>query len=215
MKLRSWYATMWYTPTWRYATMWYTRRYEIPLIRDCCNHKWSCTSGADGFRPHYKTIAAGIGSSSLPPPTYKFPVAASRVRERVYAPQSEALPPHLPPLPHWKWKKCKNQPFSANFWKFFHLRNTFFPLNSPTKNSGAAIASFYETTNSEFLVQGNFKHSREHWYNAFYDYKRFMPLNPGHSNGKKGYQARPWTHKKHPKHVFPGLKFSSLNKYWV
>ena len=28
MKLRSWYATMWYTPTWRYATMWYTRRYE-------------------------------------------------------------------------------------------------------------------------------------------------------------------------------------------
>ena len=27
MKLRSWYATMWYTPTWRYATMWYTRRY--------------------------------------------------------------------------------------------------------------------------------------------------------------------------------------------
>ena len=29
MKLRSWYATMWYTPTWRYATMWYTRRYDI------------------------------------------------------------------------------------------------------------------------------------------------------------------------------------------
>ena len=26
-KLRSWYATMWYTPTWRYATMWYTRRF--------------------------------------------------------------------------------------------------------------------------------------------------------------------------------------------
>ena len=26
MKLRSWYATMWYTPTWWYATMWYTRR---------------------------------------------------------------------------------------------------------------------------------------------------------------------------------------------
>ena len=24
----------------------------------------------------------------------------------------------------------------------------------------------------------------------------------GHSNGKRGYQARPWTHKEHPKHVF-------------
>ena len=23
----------------------------------------------------------------------------------------------------------------------------------------------------------------------------------GHSNGKRGYQARPWTHKKHPNHV--------------
>ena len=23
-----------------------------------------------------------------------------------------------------------------------------------------------------------------------------------HSNGKRGYQARPWTHKKHPNHVF-------------
>ena len=29
MKLRSWYATMWYTPTWRYATMWYTRRIAV------------------------------------------------------------------------------------------------------------------------------------------------------------------------------------------
>ena len=26
MKLRSWYATMWYTPTWWYATMCYTQR---------------------------------------------------------------------------------------------------------------------------------------------------------------------------------------------
>ena len=27
--------------------------------------------------------------------------------------------------------------------------------------------------------------------------------SPGsHSNGKRGYQARPWTHKKHPNHVF-------------
>ena len=24
----------------------------------------------------------------------------------------------------------------------------------------------------------------------------------GHSNGKRGYQARPWAHKKHPNHVF-------------
>ena len=24
----------------------------------------------------------------------------------------------------------------------------------------------------------------------------------GHSNGKKGYQARPWTHKEHPNHIF-------------
>ena len=46
MKLRSWYATMWYTPTWRYATMWYTRRnLSIPLHSLCC--KWwfkVCTS---------------------------------------------------------------------------------------------------------------------------------------------------------------------------
>ena len=27
-------------------------------------------------------------------------------------------------------------------------------------------------------------------------------LPGGHSNGKRGYQARPWTHKKHPNHVF-------------
>ena len=32
-----------------------------------------------------------------------------------------------------------------------------------------------------------------------------------HSNDKMGYQARPWTYKKHPKHVFPRLKFASLN----
>ena len=30
---------------------------------------------------------------------------------------------------------------------------------------------------------------------------------------QEGYQARSWTHKKHPKHVFPRLKFASLNKY--
>ena len=30
---------------------------------------------------------------------------------------------------------------------------------------------------------------------------------------QKGYRARPGTHKKHPKHVFLGLKFASLNKY--
>ena len=24
----------------------------------------------------------------------------------------------------------------------------------------------------------------------------------GHSNGKRGYQAPPWTHKKHPNHIF-------------
>ena len=35
----------------------------------------------------------------------------------------------------------------------------------------------------------------------------------GHSNDKRGSQARPWTHKKHPKHVFLRLKFASLNKY--
>ena len=34
MKLRSWYATMWYTPTWRYATMWYTRRIIISVIKN-------------------------------------------------------------------------------------------------------------------------------------------------------------------------------------
>ena len=28
----------------------------------------------------------------------------------------------------------------------------------------------------------------------------------GHSNGKRGYQARPWAHKKHPNHVFSGMK---------
>ena len=30
---------------------------------------------------------------------------------------------------------------------------------------------------------------------------------------REGYQARPWTHKKHPKYVLLGLKFASLNKY--
>ena len=48
-------------------------------------------------------------------------------------------------------------------------------------------------------------------------WKCFNPRNQnhpgGHLNGKKGYQARPWTHKKHPKHIFLGLKFASLNKY--
>ena len=34
MKLRSWYATMWYTPTWRYATMWYTRRIVFNRISE-------------------------------------------------------------------------------------------------------------------------------------------------------------------------------------
>ena len=28
----------------------------------------------------------------------------------------------------------------------------------------------------------------------------------GHSNGKRGYQARPWTHKKHPITYFSGMK---------
>ena len=28
----------------------------------------------------------------------------------------------------------------------------------------------------------------------------------GHSNCKRGYQARPWTHKKHPNHIFSGMK---------
>ena len=27
------------------------------------------------------------------------------------------------------------------------------------------------------------------------------PGGGGHSNGKRGYQARPWTHKKYPNHV--------------
>ena len=35
----------------------------------------------------------------------------------------------------------------------------------------------------------------------------------GQLNSKRGYQACPWTHKKHPKHIFPGLKFESSNKY--
>ena len=29
----------------------------------------------------------------------------------------------------------------------------------------------------------------------------FTRRGGGHSNGKRGYQARPWTHKKHPNHV--------------
>ena len=32
--------------------------------------------------------------------------------------------------------------------------------------------------------------------------KNYRPRGGGHSNGKRGYQARPWTHKKHPNHVF-------------
>ena len=38
-------------------------------------------------------------------------------------------------------------------------------------------------------------------------------LPGGASNDQRGYQTRPWTHKKHPKHVLLGLKFASLNKY--
>ena len=34
------------------------------------------------------------------------------------------------------------------------------------------------------------------WQNRHKQYKNI------HSNGKRGYQARPWTHKKHPNHVF-------------
>ena len=35
----------------------------------------------------------------------------------------------------------------------------------------------------------------------------------GHWNDKRGYQVRSWTHRMHPKQVFPGLKFAPLNKY--
>ena len=38
-------------------------------------------------------------------------------------------------------------------------------------------------------------------------------LPGGASNDQMGYQAHPWTHKKHPKRVLLRLKFSSLNKY--
>ena len=31
-------------------------------------------------------------------------------------------------------------------------------------------------------------------------------LHGGHSNGKRGYQARPLTHKKDPNHIFSGMK---------
>ena len=40
----------------------------------------------------------------------------------------------------------------------------------------------------------------------------WTPLLPGggggHSNGKRGYQAHPGTHKKHPNHVFSGMKIN-------
>ena len=36
--------------------------------------------------------------------------------------------------------------------------------------------------------------------------KYFPRGGGGHSNGKREYQARPWTHKKHPNHVFSGMK---------
>ena len=32
-------------------------------------------------------------------------------------------------------------------------------------------------------------------------HQKKKPFPGGHSNGKRGYQARPWTHKKHPNHV--------------
>ena len=34
------------------------------------------------------------------------------------------------------------------------------------------------------------------------DKKQSEPGGGGHSNGKRGYQAHPWTHKKHPNHIF-------------
>ena len=33
----------------------------------------------------------------------------------------------------------------------------------------------------------------------------------GHSNGKRGYKARPWTHKEHPNHVFFRYEKKTLN----
>ena len=38
---------------------------------------------------------------------------------------------------------------------------------------------------------------------SFYNFSLILCLFPGggHSNGKRGYQARPWTHKKHPNHI--------------
>ena len=38
------------------------------------------------------------------------------------------------------------------------------------------------------------------FFNVLYSWR--MPGGGGHSNGKRGYQAHPWTHKKHPNHIF-------------
>ena len=47
---------------------------------------------------------------------------------------------------------------------------------------------FSDTGNNSITLKGTFK-SLE------------LPGGGGHSNGKRGYQARPWTHKKHPNRV--------------
>ena len=36
----------------------------------------------------------------------------------------------------------------------------------------------------------------------FFFVKLYLSGGGGHSNGKRGYQARPWIHKKHPNHIF-------------
>ena len=45
MKLRSWYVTMWHTPTWRYATMQYSR-----WIVTVTHSHWFLTSPSSTFR---------------------------------------------------------------------------------------------------------------------------------------------------------------------
>ena len=43
---------------------------------------------------------------------------------------------------------------------------------------------------------------KEKFFFFFFFFSLIFLRGGGHSNGKRGYQARPWTHKKHPNHVF-------------
>ena len=78
----------------------------------------------------------------------------------------------------------KKYPFYTFFWS--HISTVSF-LNTPQPHLITAWLQL--VSNFHFIF------SWTNWWEIMYS-------GGGHSNGKRGYQAHPWTHKKHPNHVF-------------